>query len=524
MAEMHDPPRLQYPGWVPVSGLPNSRSYVLILIPLLLVAGLHFTGFFVLGDTPAGTTFSDAVTILANLLGIAGTGVAFLRSRERARTFWFLFCCALSLQFVGNAGWAYNHFFQISVADNSLFPSLFYRLPAAPLAIALFLSEDRQNLRLASFLDHCMVVGLVGLATYQVQMAELGAHDPKIWQLIGVETLVNGVLTTVAAIRFMLATPGNLKSVFGRQTSYLSVFLAVSFITSLVDSYLPRISSIVDLMWIVPYLTAAALAVTWQPARPMEQSAKPVISRRTSLLCFNLTLAFMVLGSASLGFRLINSTRVIGVVAVGFVLCAFAIRSALMQDTQERLLEALRESEGQLQRQALYDELTGLPNRRLFGERLAHVLAIAEREKYLVALLYVDLDGFKPVNDLLGHGIGDMLLNQVAQRMLIRSRRSDTLARMGGDEFIWLVAYLPNRDEAAQLAESMLKSLREPFEIQGNSIQITASIGIALYPESTKDAAELIQWADAAMYGVKREGGNGVAYFVPEMTASQAHD
>jgi len=399
-----------------------------------------------------------------------------------------------------------------------MFPSLFYRLTAGPLAIALFLSEETQAGKLESFLDNCMVVGLVGLTTYQLQMAELNAHDPKIWQLITVQTLVNGVLVLVAAIRFRFADPGSLRSVFARQMIYLAVYLGVSFITSFGDAYLPKIDSFIDLIWIAPYLCAGALAITWRPPLVQEGPHKPRISRRTSLLCFNLTLAVMVLGSATLGLRLINSTRVIGLIAVSIVLFSFAVRSALMQDTQEKYLEALQESRAELERQALYDELTGLPNRRLLADRLSHVLAIAEREGYLVALLYLDLDGFKPVNDLMGHGVGDLLLNQVANRMLSRVRKSDTLARMGGDEFTWLVAHLSSREQAAELAEAMLKALCEPFEIEGHTILITASVGIGLFPEGAKDAAGLIQQADNAMYSVKRDGKNGVRYYTPELS------
>jgi diguanylate cyclase (GGDEF)-like protein len=223
-------------------------------------------------------------------------------------------------------------------------------------------------------------------------------------------------------------------------------------------------------------------------------------------------MATMVLGSAILGLRLVNSTRVIGLIAVTIVLFSFAVRSALLQDTQEKYLSALRESRAELERQALYDELTGLPNRRLFAERLIQVLAIAEREGQIAALLYVDLDGFKPVNDKFGHLIGDLLLNRVAHRMLTKVRKSDTLARMGGDEFTWLVSHLSTKDQAARLAQEMLRTLSEPYEIEGLTISITASIGIGLFPDDSTDPAVLIQQADSAMYAVKRDGKNGVRY------------
>jgi diguanylate cyclase (GGDEF)-like protein len=414
-------------------------------------------------------------------------------------------------------GWAYKHYLHVAVSETALFPSLFYRFSAGPMAIALFLSEEIHPPKLESFLDSCMVVGLVGLTTYQVQVAELNAHDPKIWQLITIGAVVNLVLVLVAVTRSLLATPGCLQSLFARQAIYLSIYLSVSFITSFADAYLPKIETSVDLIWIVTYLSAAALAVTWHPPLAQERPPKPRISRRTSLLCFNLTLAIMVLSSAALGLRLANSTRVIGLVAVSVVLFSFAVRSALMQDTQERYLAELRESRAQLEHQALYDELTGLPNRRLLADRLSQALAIAQREGHIVALLCLDLDGFKPVNDGMGHRIGDLLLNQVANRMLSRVRKSDTLARMGGDEFTWLVVHLSNKEQAARLAEEMLQTLSEPFEIEGHMIVITASIGIGLFPEGATDPVDLIQQADSAMYAVKRDGKNGVGYFTPEL-------
>jgi diguanylate cyclase (GGDEF)-like protein len=225
----------------------------------------------------------------------------------------------------------------------------------------------------------------------------------------------------------------------------------------------------------------------------------------------------MVLGSAVIGLRLVSSARVIGLIAVSVVLFSFAVRSAILQDIQEKYLDALHETKRELERQALYDELTGLPNRRLFAERLSQVLAIAEREGHTVGLLYLDLDGFKSVNDRLGHRIGDLLLNRIAQRMLSRVRKSDTIARMGGDEFTWLVAHLSSRDQAGQLAEEMLLALGIPFEIEGHSIAITASIGVGVYLESAANAAALIQQADSAMYSVKHNGKNGVRYYTPEI-------
>jgi diguanylate cyclase (GGDEF)-like protein len=518
MSDSHEITRWLSRNALRVSSFKPSRVHVFVLIFSLSIVVMQWVGFVVLGNRPTGTPFIDVLTIVANCLAIGSSVIASRRGREVSRTFWILFGSALTLQLIGNVGWAYDHYFHVVVSETALFPSLFYRFSAGPMAIALFLSDEIHTPKLESFLDRCMVVGLVGLTTYQVQMAELDAHDPKIWQLITIGTAVNLLLVLVAAIRVLLAPPGCLRGLFARQTIYLTIYLSISFITSFADAYFPTIEASVDLIWIITYLSAAGLAVTWQPPLAQEGPPKPQISRRTSLLCFNLTLASMVLGSAALGLRLVNSTRVIGLLAVSVVLFSFAVRSALMQDTQEKYLEALQESRAQLERQALYDELTGLPNRRLLADRLSQVLAIAQREGHIVALLCLDLDGFKPVNDRLGHWIGDILLNQVANRMLSRVRKSDTLARMGGDEFIWLVVHPSSKEQAARLAEEMLQTLSEPFEIEGHTILITASIGIGLFPEGAVDAVSLIQQADSAMYSVKHDGKNGVRYYSHELS------
>jgi diguanylate cyclase (GGDEF)-like protein len=474
-------------------------------------------GFRVLGPGEAGTIFIDGLNLLANLLAIGGCLIASRRGRSVARFFWLLFGSALTLQLIANAGWAYSHLFHIAVHETALFPSLFYRLYAGPMAIALFLSEDVYRSRFETFLDGSIVVGLVALTTYQLQMAELSAHDAKMWRLISVSVAVNFILLLAAVARLVFSSRASLRGLFARQTVFLGTYLGVSIVTSIGDAYFPEIDASIDLIWIAPYLVAAALAFTWYPPPPEVETPKPKINRRGSLLCFNLTLATMVLSSAVLGFRVVDSIRIAGLLATGVVLFSYAIRCSLMQDKQEKYLAALQESRAQLQHQALYDDLTGLPNRRLFAERLSHTLAVAQREGHSVALLYVDLDGFKPVNDRHGHGVGDLLLKDTAVRMLARVRKSDTLARMGGDEFTVLLAGLINTDDATLVAKELLRALSEPFEIDGHVIELTASIGIGVFPESAANAEALMHQADKAMYAVKHGSKNEVRYYAAEL-------
>ncbi len=176
-----------------------------------------------------------------------------------------------------------------------------------------------------------------------------------------------------------------------------------------------------------------------------------------------------------------------------------------------------KEAEAELLRQALNDELTGLPNRRLFSDRLAHCLAAAIRQQRTVALLYIDLDGFKLVNDSLGHLIGDVLLVQVAKRLQGRIRQADTLARLGGDEFTVILETLRAKEEADLVATSLLEALATPFTINDHEITISASIGISLFPENAADSVGLLQQADSAMYAAKRGGRNRTMRFTSEI-------
>ena len=167
---------------------------------------------------------------------------------------------------------------------------------------------------------------------------------------------------------------------------------------------------------------------------------------------------------------------------------------------------AARELERKLARLALHDSLTDLPNRTLFAERMSQALLRAQRHDTGVALLYVDLDGFKQINDSLGHEMGDMLLRQVAGCLQACVRSSDTVGRMGGDEFVLLLVDVHASADIIVCAEKILHALSRGVRIGDHDLHVTASIGIALYPAHASDAESLLRHADAAMYGAKEAG------------------
>lgn len=179
----------------------------------------------------------------------------------------------------------------------------------------------------------------------------------------------------------------------------------------------------------------------------------------------------------------------------------------------------LKQTEERLARMAHFDMLTGLPNRALIMERLAHAVSLAARHDTLVGVIFIDLDNFKMVNDGLGHAMGDQLLQLVSQRLRQRVREEDTLGRLGGDEFVLVLEHLRHPQQAAHVAQSILDTLEEPFELEGGqSVYVRASIGIGLYPNDGESAMELIRDADAAMYESKRRGRNSFSFYTSSFT------
>jgi diguanylate cyclase (GGDEF)-like protein len=194
-------------------------------------------------------------------------------------------------------------------------------------------------------------------------------------------------------------------------------------------------------------------------------------------------------------------------------------KGGFAHDFADRLAVAINsvEREERLYRQAHYDDLTGLPNRQLFKDRLLHEIARASRTEEQLALLYIDLDNFKRVNDTLGHGAGDELIQVAARRLDTCTKRSDTVARLGGDEFVVILGGLQDPDEAGKAADRLLAELALPVSIRDREFQTRASVGIALYPSDGTTPEELLKNADTAMYRAKDDGRGRATFFEAHM-------
>ncbi|MBW2039118.1 MAG: sensor domain-containing diguanylate cyclase [Deltaproteobacteria bacterium] len=229
-----------------------------------------------------------------------------------------------------------------------------------------------------------------------------------------------------------------------------------------------------------------------------------------------------VIGTWKRDFAQMEVDRVFSVVCKDREVKEIEFKPTLLEDgrvivTLSDVTERKR-AEQQLAYMATHDPLTGLPNRMLFNDRLTLALAHAQRKQQKLAMMLLDLDRFKEVNDTLGHSAGDKLLQAVGDRLARLLRKSDTVARMGGDEFLLLLPEIVRMEYVAKIAQKILEAFREPFVLDDHKLHITTSIGIAIYPEDGEYTDTLMKNADIAMYRAKQKGRDNYQRYTPAMT------
>ena len=202
---------------------------------------------------------------------------------------------------------------------------------------------------------------------------------------------------------------------------------------------------------------------------------------------------------------------------------AVSQRTAQLAEANRKLeaeIAERKQAEQRAQHLADHDALTGLPNRRLLEDRLRQALALSYRNREQTAVMFVDLDRFKTINDSLGHAVGDVLLKDVAKRLVTQLRDVDTICRIGGDEFVVVLPEIKRATDAAHVAQKVIEQLSLPTQVEGRELHVTPSIGISVFPEDGRDAETLIRNADAAMYHAKEMGRANYQFFTDQMNLS----
>jgi len=266
--------------------------------------------------------------------------------------------------------------------------------------------------------------------------------------------------------------------------------------------------SLLDLLWFPAYLTLVVAARIREVPAAHQPAPRQVGFQLGPLVWFSVSFPVIHFSLARLGFatpELARTREMLTMVLLMVIATMVVVYSRFMREENRRLEEERIRSQEAVEHLAFHDELTGLPNRRLLTDRVTQALSRARRYNWHLAILLIDVDDFKAVNDSLGHDAGDSVLCQLAERLRRSVRDNDTVARLGGDEFVAIIEGLKGPEDAARTTEFLTASLAAPYEIDSEKIEITSSVGCAVFPSQGDTLETLLKEADAAMYRRKNE-------------------
>ena len=456
-----------------------------------------------------GSTFSDLGTTAAALLAAANCALAARSSSGRLRVAWAGLAGASLSWAVGQAIWSWYELVQHTA---TLFPGPadlgFLGFPlGAVIALAIFPSNVSIAHRWRMSLDGLMIACAIGLVSWGTALGAVvrAGGDSLLGLCVSVAYPASDIALLVVCVLVLSRSRAYRVPLGFIAAGLVLMAVADSGFAYLVATNSYATGSPVDLGWFFAFGVLAFASLSPGATGSSSQAELPSVA--------GAALPYIVLCGA-LGFVMWQmvtrqSVSIVEMVLLVMIVFLVFIRQFLTVRYNQILARALAEREAELRHQAFHDPLTGLANRALFIDRAEHALELHRRDRRPLAICFLDLDGFKAVNDQLGHNAGDDLLKEVSRRFREQLSGSDTLARFGGDEFAVL---LENQPDPIEVAKALLGSLRAPCTVGGREVSVLASIGLARVDpfDPTPTVDELLARADLAMYVVKRRGGAGV--------------
>lgn len=528
----------------------SRHSRFLVPIFFALYTALYYAWLLIWqADERIQTTGGNLMSLLAPLASSLLLFTASRRAEGHNRTFWLLMSCGTVSYFLAESTWS---FFESILQETVPFPSwadFFYIMEIIFFLIAQLhlLYVKKNTYHLLRLLFDILIIMTVAFSFS--------------WHFIIQQILSQHEVPTLSLLTSLSYPLSDLLLLFGAVSMYLSSkeVLPGKVLALLVAGFLLEVypdtvylyqtaagtyqsGSLYDPLWSIGLLLIGFAGYCFEEtSHPSAQSSAPQSEGFASIdygrllfpyLCVTILLIMMILQSTgspsilvgtSVAILLLIIRQIVALVENNTLLRRFHMWNDQLEQEVAKRINELSEKNTQLidayskmEHMAFHDALTGLPNRRLFEDRLLSAISNAKMQHHIVAVLFLDLDRFKNINDYLGHAIGDLLLQHVAQRLNACLQEGDTASRQGGDEFTLI---LPNRtiEEISKTAQALQESLHQPFLLNGNEIRISGSIGIGVYPYDGDSVETLMKNADTALYLAKERGKNNFQFFTTEL-------
>ena len=459
------------------------------------------------GTLPTVRVVNDVVVMLVALSAAACAGAAAKRLHGRRRVAWCWIAVGLCGFASGQLVWTYNGLTNEVPPFQSVADVGYALLPVGTgLALLLMLRDYPRTTMLRVLLDAVVVAGALFGAVWVGLLATVYAAQAMDWLALMLMYPIAGVaVVTIAMLLLVRASPTERRPLAMLTAGLISIWIAdvaYAYITTVEGVYREAIS----LGYVYGFIAVGAAALTVRARAAALPAKPPAVSSPASMWLPFVPVAAAAVISAPIMIPRLGPLYIVGALTI----LAVMLRQMLVLRDNRGLLAEVSD-------RALRDPLTGLANRTLFVDRLTHAMALQKREARAVAVLLIDLDDFKLVNDSLGHPAGDAILSRAAERLTNAVRASDTVARLGGDEFAVLMEGDPDASRA--VAHQVVAAFDRPFLIDGQDLRVRPSVGLAIatLDSATLTVEDLLKQADVAMYSAKRAQANTPFTFSPEM-------